>query len=343
MPGAAQGLKAWTDAGYHGGMAYMVSHGDKRAQPAALWPGTQSIVTVMLPYLPATTEHDWQVKALSSLEQHASAYVSLYARGRDYHKVMRSRLKRLAATIALNLGGSNARVFTDSAPVLEVELASRSGLGWRGKHTLLLSKEQGSMFFLGEIFLDLPLPPTPPITAHCGSCERCIQVCPTQAIVAPYRLDARRCISYLTIEHHGPIPIEMRRAIGNRIYGCDDCQLVCPWNKYAQKSSLSDFQARAALHGADLTDQLALTQHQFEALTEGSPIRRIGHERWQRNVAVACGNALASDQLTNEEALDIQQALNSAIRDGSDLVAEHAHWALNQKSVGQKNSFAPES
>jgi len=251
----------------------------------------------------------------------------LYARGRDYHKVLRQRLQKLADKLAAELTPLGYRVFTDSAPVLEVELAARSGQGWRGKHTLLLNREGGSMFFLGEIFVDVALPPTPAVAVHCGRCSACIDVCPTQAIVAPYQLDARRCISYLTIEHAGPIPPALRPQIGNRIYGCDDCQLVCPWNKFAKCSALADFDARAGLVGSPLVALFAWTEEEFLRHTEGSPIRRIGHERWLRNIAVALGNALRGD-LSAPSRQRLLQALGARAQHPGSLVREHVAWAL---------------
>ena len=251
--------------------------------------------------------------------------MSIYARGRDYHKVLRARLQSLADRLAAQVGPFGHRVFTDSAPVLEVELASRSGIGWRGKHTLALSREAGSMFFLGEIFTDLPLPVTPAVDAHCGACSACIDICPTQAIVAPYRLDARRCISYLTIEHDGSIPIELRPAFGNRIYGCDDCQLVCPWNKYARRSTLADFDVREALDSATLAQLWAWDEAEFLRRTEGSAIRRIGHRRWRRNLAVGIGNALRQG---DDAAL---RAALVTVRPSADaMLREHIDWALAQ-------------
>ncbi len=259
------------------------------------------------------------------LQRPSEGIVSVYARGRDYHKVLRARLQKLCDRIAQAVGPLGHRVFTDSAPVLEAELARRSGQGWRGKHTLVLNREGGSMFFLGEIYVDMALEPSAPVTAHCGSCQACIDVCPTQAIIAPYRLDARRCISYLTIEHAGPIPLEMRPLLANRIYGCDDCQLVCPWNKYAQPSQLPDFDARAGLTGQQLVHFFAWDEATFLRLTEGGPIRRIGHERWLRNVAVALGNALHA---TGDAGL--RAALQSRAADDSALVREHVAWALQE-------------
>ncbi|MDQ6640182.1 MAG: tRNA epoxyqueuosine(34) reductase QueG, partial [Pseudomonadota bacterium] len=269
-------LSAWIDNGFHGEMDYMAAHGMKRARPAELVAGTLSVITARLDYLPRTTEPGWQAVEWSRLGDPAAATVSIYARGRDYHKVLRQRLGQLAARLAESIGPFGHRVFTDSAPVLEVELAARSGIGWRGKHTLALDRDAGSMFFLGEIFVDVALPESPIVADHCGSCSACIDVCPTQAIVAPYELDARRCISYLTIEHKGAIPLEFRAAIGNRVYGCDDCQLVCPWNKFASASPLADFDVRPALDAPQLLALWAWDEDDFQRETEGSAIRRIG-------------------------------------------------------------------
>ena len=307
-------------------MHYMQRHGVKRARPAELVPGTLSVISARMDYLPRGTTDGWQAVEWQRLRSPQQAAVSVYARGRDYHKVLRTRLQALATRLADAVGPLGARVFTDSAPVLEVELAARAGIGWRGKHTLALQREGGSMFFLGEIFVDLALPATPAATAHCGTCSACIDVCPTQAIVAPYRLDARRCISYLTIEHDGPIPLELRPLLGNRIYGCDDCQLACPWNKYAKVSTLPDFDARAPLDGATLLQLWAWDEAEFLRRTEGSAIRRIGHARWQRNLAVALGNALRS-----APDVAIEAALRSRLATGaSELLAEHIRWALDQ-------------
>ena len=325
LSSAEPGLQAWLAHGFHGDMAYMASHGMRRARPAELVPGTVSVVTVRMDYLPRNTPDDWTELELGRLNHPGEGIVSVYARGRDYHKVLRSRLQKLAERLGQTVGPLGYRVFTDSAPVLEAELAARSGQGWRGKHTLLLNREAGSMFFLGEVYLDLALPPTAPVTEHCGSCSACITVCPTQAIVAPHKLDARRCISYLTIEHAEAIPLEMRPLMGNRIYGCDDCQLVCPWNKFAKRSALPDFDPRAGLSGQQLTDLFAWTEAQFLQFTEGSPIRRIGHERWLRNVAVALGNALRQGA-----SADLRAALHSRAEDVSALVREHVAWALAQ-------------
>lgn len=306
-------------------MAYMQRHGLRRARPAELVPGTVSVISARMDYLSAGAAPDWQDQELARLRRPGEAVVSLYARGRDYHKVLRARLQKLADRIAEAVGPLGHRVFTDSAPVLEAELAVRSGLGWRGKHTLVLDRTAGSMFFLGEIYVDLALPPSVAVEAHCGSCDACLTACPTRAIVAPYRLDARRCISYLTIEHAGPIPLELRPLIGNRIYGCDDCQLVCPWNKFAQRSVLADFDERAGLTGQQLATFLGWSDGDFLHHTEGSAIRRIGHERWQRNLAVAAGNAL-------RQAPDpaLVQALAAARVQATPLVQEHLDWALAQ-------------
>jgi epoxyqueuosine reductase len=322
---AEQGLRDWLAQGFHGAMAYLPRHGVLRARPAELVPGTVSVITARMDYLPRDTADGWQAVEWQRLRSPRQAAVSIYARGRDYHKVLRTRLQTLATRLARRVGPIGARVFTDSAPVLEVELAARSGLGWRGKHTLALQRDGGSMFFLGEIFVDLLLPATPPVSAHCGQCRACIDVCPTQAIVAPYRLDARRCISYLTIEHDGAIAPALRPLLGNRIYGCDDCQLVCPWNKYAKLSALPDFDTRAPMGGATLLQLWAWDEAEFLRRTEGSAIRRIGHWRWQRNLAVALGNALraAPDAA-------IEAALRSRLAGAGELLAEHIDWALRQ-------------
>jgi len=308
-------------------MAYMEAHGVRRARPAELVPGTTSVITARMDYLPATPE-GWQAIEFDRLRRPTEGIVSLYARGRDYHKVLRARLQKLADRIATAVGPFGHRVFTDSAPVLEVELASRSGQGWRGRHTLVLNREGGSMFFLGEIYVDLALPATEPVGDHCGSCHACLDICPTGAIVAPYRLDARRCISYLTIEHAGPIPVELRPLMGNRIYGCDDCQLICPWNKFAQATTLPDFAPRTALVDQQLTTLFAWSEEEFLRHTEGSPIRRIGHERWLRNIAVALGNALR-----RQDDPAIRAALQARREHPSALVREHVAWALSQSSV----------
>jgi len=317
-------LQEWLDRGFHGEMDYMVRHGTARSRPAELVPGTLRVISARLNYLPPQARDSWQV-----MDEPEAAYISRYALGRDYHKVMRNRLQRVADRLAQAVGPFGHRVFTDSAPVLEVELASKSGIGWRGKHTLALHREGGSMFFLGEIYVDLPLPITEPVPSHCGSCSACIDVCPTQAIVAPYRLDARRCISYLTIEHDGPIPVELRAAMGNRIYGCDDCQLACPWNKYAQRATLPDFDARAPLDGASLVELWRWDEAEFLRRTEGSAIRRIGHARWRRNLAVAMGNALRAG-VSAEHGEALREALQREREPADALLREHIDWALAQ-------------
>jgi epoxyqueuosine reductase len=322
LSSAEPGLMHWLAEGFHGDMHYMAAHGTRRARPAELVPGTVSVITARMDYLPRATPDDWQAVEFARLQRPSEGIVSLYARGRDYHKVLRSRLSKLAERIAEEVGPFGHRAFTDSAPVLEAELASRSGQGWRGKHTLVLDRDAGSMFFLGEIYVDMALPPSDPVTPHCGSCSACIDVCPTQAIIAPHRLDARRCISYLTIEHAGSIPVELRPLIANRIYGCDDCQLICPWNKFAKRSALPDFDARDGLTGRQLAELFAWSEEEFLRYTEGSPIRRIGHERWLRNVAVALGNALRGGAETARVALASRGDHPSA------LVREHVEWAL---------------
>jgi epoxyqueuosine reductase len=335
LSSAEPGLSAWLAAGFHGDMDYMAAHGLKRARPAELVPGTVSVITARMDYLPASTPQQpgqWQAMELARLERPGEAIVSVYARGRDYHKVMRMRLQKLAEKIAGHVYPLGHRAFTDSAPVLEAELASRSGQGWRGKHTLLLNREAGSMFFLGEIYVDIALPPSEPVTPHCGSCSACMAICPTRAIVAPHRLDARRCISYLTIEHAGSIPLELRPLIGNRIYGCDDCQLICPWNKFAQRSALPDFDEREGLSGQQLVTLFAWSEEEFLRLTEGSPIRRIGHERWLRNIAVSLGNAIHA----GADGQGVLRAALLARRDhASEVVREHVEWALSPPIMNQ--------
>ena len=334
---AEPGLLAWLAAGFHGTMDYMARHGLRRARPAELVPGTLSVITARMDYLPRDAGEDWRAREWARLADPDAAVVSIYARGRDYHKVLRRRLQQLAQRIeaewvAAGQPAPQTRVFTDSAPVLEVELATRSGLGWRGKHTLALHRDAGSMFFLGEIFIDQALPPTPAHPAHCGRCQACIDVCPTGAIVAPYRLDARRCISYLTIEHEGPIPVPLRRALGNRIVGCDDCQLICPWNKYARRSPLPDFDARSELANPRLLSLWDWSEAEFLRHTEGSAIRRIGYQRWRRNLAVALGNARAAARARGDTAQQaaIESALAPALADPDTpaLVREHVAWAL---------------
>ncbi len=311
----------WLAAGRHGAMDYMARHGARRARPADLVPGTVRVITARLDYWPAAARDAAEV-----LDDPERAYVSRYALGRDYHKVLRKRLQQLADRIAAEVGAFGYRVFTDSAPVMEVALGAKSGTGWRGKHTLLLTRE-GSYFFLGEIYTDLPLPVTPATSAHCGSCTACIAACPTGAIVAPYELDARRCISYLTIELDGPIPEPLRPLIGNRIYGCDDCQLACPWNRYARTAALPEFASvRHGLDDARLVDLFAWTRDEFDARMAGSAIRRIGYERWLRNVAVALGNAPAT--------AEIVAALRTRANDPSPLIREHVAWALERQQRG---------
>ena len=323
---AEAGLLDWLAAGFHGEMAYMAAHGLKRARPAELIPGTVSVISARMDYLPRAAGDDWAEHEHAAVRDPGRAVISLYARGRDYHKVLRSRLQQLADKLGSAVGPFGHRVFTDSAPVLEVELAARAGLGWRGKHTLALSRDAGSMFFLGEIFIDIDLPVDAPLSAHCGQCSACIDICPTRAIVAPYRLDARRCISYLTIEHTGAIATELRPLIGNRIYGCDDCQVVCPWNKYAQRSPLPDFDAREGLAHGSLLQLWAWDEAGFLRRTEGSAIRRIGWARWRRNLAVALGNAWRE---TGDVA--IAQALSEARDNAEGMVQEHIDWALTQR------------
>jgi epoxyqueuosine reductase len=308
-------LLDWLARGWHGGMDYMARHGERRARPAELVPGTLSVISARLNYTPPAARDSWDV-----LNDPGSAFISRYALGRDYHKVLRERLQALADRMVSELGAFHYRVFTDSAPVMEVSLARNAGLGWRGKHTLLLSRDAGSLFFLGELFVALDLAKDAPVTEHCGTCAKCIEVCPTQAIVAPYQLDARRCISYLTIEHHGSIPEALRPMMGNRIYGCDDCQLVCPWNKYAKTAAVPDFNVRNGLDAASLVELFAWTEDEFDRRLEGSAIRRIGHERWLRNIAVALGNAPPSPAIIS--ALAARRAHPSA------LVREHVAWAL---------------
>lgn len=322
---AEPGLLAWLKAGFHGGMGYMAAHGLKRARPAELVPGTLRVLSARMDYLPRSTPEGWQAIEWQGLAQPGQAQVSVYARGRDYHKVLRARLQQLATRLEQAIGPFGYRVFTDSAPVLEVELATRAGLGWRGKHTLTLNREAGSMFFLGEIYLDLPLPLTPASSAHCGQCSACLDACPTGAIVAPYRVDARRCISYLTIEHEGAIPVDLRALMGNRIYGCDDCQLVCPWNKFAQRHALPDFEPRHGLDTASLVELFAWDEDAFLKRTEGSAIRRTGHEGWLRNIAVALGNAPHS--------VAAVEALHARATHPSPLVREHVEWALAEQAA----------
>ena len=316
---AGSHLNAWLQQGFQGEMDYMARHGSMRYRPDELLPGTLSVITVALDYLPAQAAEPWSVLSDGSL-----AYVSRYALGRDYHKLLRKRLQQLAERIATSIGPFGYRVFTDSAPVMEKPLAAQAGLGWVGKHSNLLDR-RGSWFFLGEIYTDLALPATPAVKAHCGRCQACLDGCPTQAIVAPYVVDARRCISYLTIEHPGSIPPALRPAMGNRIYGCDDCQLVCPWNRFSPTTTEPDFLPRHGLDRRHLLELFAWDEETFMRRTEGSPIRRIGHLRWLRNIAVALGNAPPTAQVI--------EALNKQTRHPSPLVREHVHWALAQQHV----------
>jgi epoxyqueuosine reductase len=320
---AEAGLASWLAAGFHGEMEYMARHGAVRARPAELVPGTVRAVMVAIDYAPS--DPDWVERAWATLADGERAYVSRYALGRDYHKVVRARLARLAERLQAGIGPFGWRAFCDSAPVMEVELARRAGLGWRGKHTLLLARDGGSMRFLGTLYTDLPLPLDEPVDGHCGRCTACIDACPTGAIVAPYRLDARRCVSYLTIEAKGAIPVELREAIGNRIYGCDDCQLACPWNRYAAAASLPDFAPRERLDAAGLVELFGWDRATFERRFEGSAIRRIGHERWLRNIAVALGNA--------PTCAPVVAALRAREHDPSPLVVEHVRWALRRHGI----------
>ncbi len=312
-------LLRWLAAGRHGEMDYMARHGAARSRPADLVPGTIRVISARMNYWP-----EQGADAGAVLADGRAAYLARYALGRDYHKVLRARLQQLADRIAGKVGEFGYRVFTDSAPVLEVALAAKAGLGWRGKHTLLLTRDMGSYFFLGEIYTDLPLPLSDPQSGHCGSCTSCLSACPTGAIVAPYELDARRCISYLTIELPGAIPEDLRPLIGNRVYGCDDCQIACPWNRFAQSSSERDFNAvRHGLDRASLVELFQWTQAQFQHRMQGSAIRRIGYERWSRNLAVGLGNAPWS--------ADVVSALRQRAQDPSALVREHVAWALAQQ------------
>ncbi len=313
---AEQGLSDWLAAGFHGEMDYMARHGLKRARPAELVPGTRSVITVFMPYQPPGA-----AGAEANLADGERAYISRYALGRDYHKVLRNRLQKLAERLAASIGPFGHRVFVDSAPVLEVALAVAGGQGWRGKHTLLINRDYGSYFFLGELFTDLALPLDDPLPdEHCGRCTRCLDACPTQAIVAPYQVDARRCISYLTIELQGSIPVEFRPMLGNRVYGCDDCQLVCPWNRFAVTSEEADFHVRHGLDDVTLVELFAWSAADFSERMAGSAIYRIGYERWLRNLAVGLGNAPTTPA--------VLAALQSRVQDESGLVREHVAWAL---------------
>ena len=310
-------LQRWLDAGLHGEMDYMAAHGHKRSRPDELVPGTLRVVSLRMDYLPGDT------RMTQLLGEPDKAYVSRYALGRDYHKLIRKRLQQLAERIQAQIGPFGFRAFVDSAPVLEKALASQAGLGWIGKNTLLLNKQAGSWFFLGELFVDLPLPvDAPHASEHCGRCQACLDICPTAAILAPQQLDARRCISYLTIELKGSIPVELRSLIGNRVFGCDDCQLVCPWNRFARPSVEGDFQPRHGLDNAELAALFRWSEEEFLARTEGSPLRRAGYERWLRNLAVGLGNAPTT--------IAVLEALELRRDDPSELVREHVRWALER-------------
>jgi len=310
-------LLSWLEQGMHGEMDYMASHGVKRSRPAELVPGTLTVISARMDYLPPDAHDSHAILASPD-----KAFISRYALGRDYHKTLRARLQKLADRIRAEIGPFGYRVFSDSAPVMEVELAAQAGLGWRGKHSMLLTREHGSWFFLAEIYTDLPLPADPPQEAHCGTCNHCIEACPTQAIIAPYQVDARRCISYLTIENKSSIPVALRPLMGNRIYGCDDCQLACPWNRFAKSTTEKDFAVRHSLDNADLTTLLAWSEEEFHTRTAGSAIHRIGHERWLRNIAVALGNAPKNEAVI--------EALAERKHHPSPLVREHITWALAQ-------------
>lgn len=314
-------LQAWLDKGYHGDMAYMESHGMKRARPAELVPGTLRVISVRMNYLPPD----------ASFAQHLKAphigYISRYALGRDYHKVLRKRLKQLGEKITASLADTQYRPFVDSAPVLEHAIAEKAGIGWTGKHSLTLNKDAGSWFFLGELFINVPLPVDSPIEEGCGNCTACLTICPTNAIVEPYKVDGRKCISYLTIESDKDIPEELRPLMGNRIYGCDDCQLVCPWNRFANITEEEDFHPRTVLHGQSLNTLFSWSEETFLQNTEGSPIRRIGYQKWQRNIAVALGNAPY-----NEESIKLLKERHGTV---SELVDRHIDWALQQQQKKQ--------
>ena len=310
-------LEEWLARGWHGDMGYMARHGRRRSRPADLVPGTLRVISARMDYLAPSARDSWSV-----LNDAQRGFISRYALGRDYHKTLRLRLQKLADRIVAAVGAFGYRVFVDSAPVLEKALARDAGLGWIGKHTNLLNRRAGSGFFLGELFTDLPLPVDRPPSNHCGSCAACIEICPTRAIRAPYQLDARRCISYLTIEHRGSIPLELRKAIGNRVYGCDDCQLVCPWNRYARPTGEADFRPRHGLDDVALAELFAWSESTFLERTAGSAIRRIGHERWLRNIAVALGNA--------PPGAAVDAALAGRRDHPSALVREHVNWALHE-------------
>ncbi|MEQ1635854.1 MAG: tRNA epoxyqueuosine(34) reductase QueG [Methylococcales bacterium] len=331
LTAAQQHFEAWLNNSYQGEMDYMQRHGLKRSHPELLIPGTSSVISVRMDYLPETTKVSQAV-----LDDPLKAYVSRYALGRDYHKLLRQRLQILADKITDKIGAFGYRAFVDSAPVLEKALAEKAGLGWIGKHSNVINRRAGSWFFLGELYTDLPLPPDKSSDNHCGSCSACLSICPTQAIVAPYQVDARRCVSYLTIELHGSIPEPFRPLIGNRIYGCDDCQIICPWNRFAKLTAEGDFNPRQQLNNQQLLDVFKWDEETFLRKTEGSAIRRIGHIRWLRNIAVALGNAKSS--------APIQGALQQKLTHSSEMVREHVQWALLQQNIttikGQSQGIA---
>jgi len=323
---AEQHLSNWIEQDYHGEMAYMQKHGLKRSRPDLLQPGTKSVISVRMNYLPEP-----QININQALENPVNAYVSRYALGRDYHKLMRNRLQKLASKIQSEIGTFGYRAFVDSAPVLEKAIAEKAGLGWIGKHSNLINRKAGSWFFLGEIYTDLDLPTDQKTTNHCGNCNACLDICPTQAIVAPYRVDARLCVSYLTIELKGSIPEQLRPLIGNRIYGCDDCQLICPWNRFANLSAEKDFSPRHQLNNQHLLEVFAWTEAEFLTKTEGSAIRRIGYQQWQRNIAVALGNATPSEE--------IKTHLNAKLSHHSEIVREHVQWALTMQTQASPDAL----
>lgn len=307
----------WIEKGFHGEMDYMAKHGTKRTRPTELVPNTIRVISARLDYLPPESKDSWQV-----MKDGEQAFISRYALGRDYHKVMRQKLQKLCNKIQQVSKDFEYRVFTDSAPVLEVALAEKAGLGWRGKHTLLINKDHGSWFFLGEIYINLPLPIDTPVGNHCGTCSACIDICPTQAIIAPYEVDARRCISYLTIELKNNIPVELRPLIGNRVYGCDDCQLTCPWNKFAETTQEHDFNVRHGLDDVSLAECFSWSEEEFKEKMAGSAIYRIGYEQWLRNIAVGLGNAPSTPRVV--------AALKTREHDSNELIRVHVAWAIEQ-------------
>jgi len=325
---AEKHLQDWITKGFHGDMEYMSKHGLKRSRPNLLIPDTVSVISVRMNYLPESAK-----KITAALDNPINAFISRYALGRDYHKIMRKNLQKLANKIETDQGRFGYRAFVDSAPVLEKALAEKAGLGWIGKHSNLINRKAGSWFFLGEIYTDIPLPPDEEVSNHCGDCIACIDICPTQAIIAPYQVDARRCISYLTIELHGSIPEHLRKSIGNRIYGCDDCQLICPWNRFAKLTSEKDFNPRCNLNNSQLTTLFEWTEAEFLKKMEGSAIRRIGYVRWLRNIAVALGNTKPSPQSI--------KALVKRQTHTSEVVREHVNWAL--RNLNEPNMIINQS